>query len=274
MAYGGLDRRVPIDHGERMRAAMQAAGQQPEYIVYDGEGHGWLKVENRIDFWQRVEKFLAKTSTDSPKEIAMYTQAMDTMGKDRDDVPKAVRWPRRWPAGRVRRRIDAGDFIEARNSMPEHYRKTLVRQISQHAHSEIVGTLPEGNWISRAPTLKRKAILLAKVQDEAGQASTFIGCETLGTCATSCSTRSIPARPGQLDLQPPDCSPGRHGHDRLARRRRGDHEPGRSAAACTRRTRRKRARPRWPGGGRRRSSPWCRHRPRSTPQRSTCWAKR
>jgi dipeptidyl aminopeptidase/acylaminoacyl peptidase len=60
MAYGGLDRRVPIDHGERMRAAMQAAGQQPEYIVYDGEGHGWLKVENRIDFWQRVEKFLAK----------------------------------------------------------------------------------------------------------------------------------------------------------------------------------------------------------------------
>ena len=43
-----------------MRAAMQAAGQQPEYIVYDGEGHGWLKVENRIDFWQRVEKFLAK----------------------------------------------------------------------------------------------------------------------------------------------------------------------------------------------------------------------
>src|SRR3546814_2277008 len=52
--------------------------------------------------------------------------------------------------------------------MPEAYRKTLVRQISQHAHSEIVGMLPEGNWITRAPTLKRKAILLAKVQDEAG----------------------------------------------------------------------------------------------------------
>ncbi len=60
MAFGGEDQRVPIDHGKRMRAAMQAAGQQPEYIVYDGEGHGWLKVENRIDFWQRVEKFLAK----------------------------------------------------------------------------------------------------------------------------------------------------------------------------------------------------------------------
>jgi ring-1,2-phenylacetyl-CoA epoxidase subunit PaaA len=56
--------------------------------------------------------------------------------------------------------------------MPEHYRKTLVRQISQHAHSEIVGMLPEGNWITRAPTLKRKAILLAKVQDEAATACT------------------------------------------------------------------------------------------------------
>ena len=52
--------------------------------------------------------------------------------------------------------------------MPDAYRKTLVRQISQHAHSEIVGMLPEGNWITRAPSLKRKAILLAKVQDEAG----------------------------------------------------------------------------------------------------------
>src|ERR1700751_3941067 len=58
--------------------------------------------------------------------------------------------------------------IEPKDWMPEQYRKTLVRQISQHAHSEIVGMLPEGNWISRAPSLKRKAILLAKGQDEAG----------------------------------------------------------------------------------------------------------
>ena len=66
--------------------------------------------------------------------------------------------------------------------MPEHYRKTLVRQISQHAHSEIVGMLPEGNWISRAPTLKRKAILLAKVQDEAGHGLyLYAAAETLGT---------------------------------------------------------------------------------------------
>ena len=65
-------------------------------------------------------------------------------------------------------RIDKGDVIEAKDDMPERYRQTLVRQISQHAHSEIVGQLPEGNWVTRAPTLKRKLILLAKIQDEAG----------------------------------------------------------------------------------------------------------
>ncbi|HEU5091199.1 MAG TPA: Phenylacetic acid catabolic protein, partial [Nitrospira sp.] len=65
-------------------------------------------------------------------------------------------------------RIDAGIKIEPKDWMPEAYRKTLIRQISQHAHSEIVGQLPEGNWITRAPTLKRKTVLLAKVQDEAG----------------------------------------------------------------------------------------------------------
>jgi ring-1,2-phenylacetyl-CoA epoxidase subunit PaaA len=71
--------------------------------------------------------------------------------------------------------------IEPKDWMPEQYRKTLVRQISQHAHSEIVGMLPEGNWISRAPSLKRKAILLAKVQDEAGHGLyLYSATETLG----------------------------------------------------------------------------------------------
>jgi ring-1,2-phenylacetyl-CoA epoxidase subunit PaaA len=79
------------------------------------------------------------------------------------------------------RRIDAGVRIEPRDAMPAAYRKTLVRQISQHAHSEIVGMLPEGNWISRAPTLKRKAILLAKVQDECGHGLyLYSAAETLG----------------------------------------------------------------------------------------------
>ena len=79
-------------------------------------------------------------------------------------------------------RIDADGRIEPRDWMPDAYRKTLVRQISQHAHSEIVGMLPEGNWISRAPSLKRKAILIAKVQDEGGHGLyLYSAAETLGT---------------------------------------------------------------------------------------------
>src|SRR5216110_2719874 len=79
-------------------------------------------------------------------------------------------------------RIDADVKIEPKDWMPEAYRKTLIRQISQHAHSEIVGMLPEGNWITRAPTLKRKTILLAKVQDEAGHGLyLYSAAETLGT---------------------------------------------------------------------------------------------
>ena len=71
--------------------------------------------------------------------------------------------------------------IEAKDEMPEAYRKTLIRQIGQHGHSEIVGMLPEGNWITRAPTLKRKAVLLAKVQDEAGHGLyLYSSAETLG----------------------------------------------------------------------------------------------
>ncbi|MEM7643431.1 MAG: 1,2-phenylacetyl-CoA epoxidase subunit PaaA [Pseudomonadota bacterium] len=78
-------------------------------------------------------------------------------------------------------RIDAGETIEPKDWMPEGYRKTLIRQIGQHAHSEIVGQLPEGNWITRAPTLERKAILLAKVQDEAGHGLyLYCAAETLG----------------------------------------------------------------------------------------------
>ena len=78
--------------------------------------------------------------------------------------------------------IDADGKIEAKDWMPEACRKTLVRQISQHAHSEIVGMLPEGNWISRAPSLKRKAILIAKVQDEGGHGLyLYSAAETLGT---------------------------------------------------------------------------------------------
>jgi ring-1,2-phenylacetyl-CoA epoxidase subunit PaaA len=106
----------------------------------------------------------------------MYTQAMDTAPREERSSLEDAALQQRFDA-----RIDAGDFIEAKDWMPDHYRKTLLRQISQHAHSEIVGMLPEGNWISRAPTLKRKAILLAKVQDEGGHGLyLYAAAETLG----------------------------------------------------------------------------------------------
>ncbi len=82
---------------------------------------------------------------------------------------------------RFQRRVDAEQKIEPNDWMPEAYRRTLVRQIGQHAHSEIIGMLPEGNWITRAPSLKRKAALLAKVQDEGGHgAYLYAAAETLG----------------------------------------------------------------------------------------------
>ena len=117
----------------------------------------------------------------------MYTQSMDTLSAE-DKAAEAASKAKLRSADELQSqerfdaRIDAGDFIEAKDWMPEHYRKTLVRQISQHAHSEFVGMLPEGNWISRAPTLKRKAILLSKVQDEAGHGLyLYAAAETLGT---------------------------------------------------------------------------------------------
>jgi len=110
----------------------------------------------------------------------MYTQAMDVGPKEERKTVRTVEEAEL--ERRFDEKIDAGDFIEAKDWMPEHYRKTLVRQISQHAHSEIVGMLPEGNWITRAPTLKRKAILLAKVQDEGGHGLyLYAAAETLGT---------------------------------------------------------------------------------------------
>ena len=78
-------------------------------------------------------------------------------------------------------RIDAEKKIEPKDWMPDAYRKHLIRQISQHAHSEIIGMQPEGNWITRAPSLRAKMILLAKVQDEAGHGLyLYSACETLG----------------------------------------------------------------------------------------------
>ncbi|MEL7116478.1 MAG: 1,2-phenylacetyl-CoA epoxidase subunit PaaA [Pseudomonadota bacterium] len=106
----------------------------------------------------------------------MYAQMVKSTGKavkTRDEMTAEER--------RFQDRIDAGEKIEPKDWMPEGYRTTLIRQIGQHAHSEIVGQLPEGNWITRAPTLMRKQILLAKVQDEAGHGLyLYCAAETLG----------------------------------------------------------------------------------------------
>jgi ring-1,2-phenylacetyl-CoA epoxidase subunit PaaA len=111
---------------------------------------------------------------------SMYTQAMDTM-REEGGQPVLRTAEEAELQQRFDNRIDAGDFIEAKDWMPDKYRLNLIRQISQHAHSEVVGQLPEGNWITRAPSLRRKAILLAKVQDEAGHGLyLYSAAETLG----------------------------------------------------------------------------------------------
>ena len=102
----------------------------------------------------------------------MYSQALNTKESAIDLSPEAARF---------QARIDAEQRIEPNDWMPDAYRRTLIRQISQHAHSEIVGMLPEGNWITRAPSLRRKAALLAKVQDEGGHGLyLYAAAETLG----------------------------------------------------------------------------------------------
>lgn len=106
----------------------------------------------------------------------MYTTELD---KSQTKQPMAIEDPEL--LAHFEARVAADEFIEPKDWMPEAYRRTLVRQISQHAHSEIVGMLPEGNWLSRAPSLKRKAILLAKIQDEGGHGLyLYCAAETLG----------------------------------------------------------------------------------------------
>src|ERR1700741_1091945 len=115
-------------------------------------------------------------ATNNSGRAAMYTLALNTSDADDRSLEDAAK------AASFQSRIDAEERIEPNDWMPGAYRKTLTRQISPHAHSEIVGMLPEGNWISRAPTLRRKAALLAKVQDECGHGLyLYAAAETLGS---------------------------------------------------------------------------------------------
>ena len=121
---------------------------------------------------------------------------------------------RRDDAGRsahFQARVDADEKIEPKDWMPEAYRQTLIRQISQHAHSEIVGMLPEGNWITRAPSLRRKAVLIAKVQDEGGHGMyLYSAAETLGISRAEMFEQLLSGCRQVLEhLQLPDARPGR-----------------------------------------------------------------
>jgi ring-1,2-phenylacetyl-CoA epoxidase subunit PaaA len=113
----------------------------------------------------------------------MYTQALNASDRQAPPQgdPQAATVEDAAALARFQARIDAEERIEANDWMPAAYRRTLIRQISQHAHSEIIGMQPEGNWITRAPSLRRKAALLAKVQDEGGHGLyLYAAAETLG----------------------------------------------------------------------------------------------
>ena len=106
-------------------------------------------------------------------KVTMYSQGLINSENKNDESPNFLK--------AFQARIDAEEKIEPNDAMPKAYRKMLIRQIAQHAHSEIVGMLPEGNWVTRAPSLKRKAALLAKVQDEGGHGLyLYSAAETLG----------------------------------------------------------------------------------------------
>lgn len=117
----------------------------------------------------------------------MYSQGLIGAGSENKETPEFL--------AAFQARIDADEKIEPNDQMPAAYRKTLIRQIGQHAHSEIVGMLPEGNWITRAPTLRRKAALLAKVQDEGGHGLyLYSAAETLGVSRKEMTEELISGR--------------------------------------------------------------------------------
>ena len=124
--------------------------------------------------------------------------------------------------------IDDDGRVEPRDAMPDAYRQSLVRQIAQHAHSEIIGMQPEGSWIGRAPSLKRKAILMAKVQDEAGHGLyLYAAAETLGVDRADLLDRLHTGKQKYSSIfNYPTPDLGRHRRHRLAGRRRRDHQPG------------------------------------------------
>ena len=154
----------------------------------------------------------------------MYTQGLDSLGKE--CVHTATSDTAALEA-RFQGKVDADEKIEPKDWMPDAYRQTLIRQISQHAHSEIVGMLPEGNWITRAPTLRRKAVLIAKVQDEGGHGMyLYSAAETLGIERDQMLEQLLAGNGEILEhIQLPDVDLGGYRCHRLAGGWRGHHEP-------------------------------------------------
>lgn len=157
------------------------------------------------------------TQTSSSPHLASVPSPEDAAGQENFD-----------------RLIQEDSRIEPRDWMPEAYRKSLTRQVSQHAHSEIIGMQPEANWITRAPSLKRKPILMAKVQDEAGHGLyLYSAAEALGTPRDVLNDQLLEGKAKYSSMpsaRPPERGPDGHRAGRRPRRRR----PGRTRAALHR----------------------------------------
>src|SRR3984893_10955242 len=173
---------APDGHHQRLGLGRRHRERAPDPALDSRVGPGIAHRCRRSDTEfaiaiQKVYRFSkVGASPGGDEENHMYAQMVDTGAKRLRSLDELSPEEREFQA-----RIDADIKIEPKDWMPEAYRKTLIRQISQHAHSEIVGMLPEGNWITRAPSLKRKAILMAKVQDEAGHGLyLYCAAETLG----------------------------------------------------------------------------------------------
>ena len=156
---------------DNFAAAYAKAGGSIVKEIFPGQPHAFISAAptapNSLRALEMIKTFVHKHAAESCTA--------------RPSTPRPIPADTSEAAERFQRRIDAEERIEPNDAMPDAYRRTLIRQISQHAHSELVGMLPEGNWITRAPSLRRKAALLAKVQDEGGHGLyLYAAAETLG----------------------------------------------------------------------------------------------
>ena len=177
---------LPAETGVEVTAAggHSGPGQAPDTAVVRGNSSVLFRCPRR----GRVGQFPLDKGGAHAHIAGMYTQGLNQAVEDSGPEDAEL-------LARFQAKIDREEKIEPNDWMPEAYRQTLIRQISQHAHSEIVGMLPEGNWLTRAPSLRRKAILLAKVQDEGGHGLyLYAAAETLGISRAEMVDRLLEGR--------------------------------------------------------------------------------